>query len=58
MPKLKEDKKTKYLSIKISESDHAKIILQAKKYTGGNVSRWIRYAAIKLTPKKEDLYAN
>lgn len=55
MPKLKEDKKTKYLSIKISESDYAKIILQAKKYTGGNVSRWIRYAAIKLKPNPEDL---
>ncbi len=58
MPKLKEDKKTKHVLIKVTEGEYEAIKDKAKEYAGGNVSRWVRYAAINLHPKPEDLDGN
>ncbi len=54
---LKSQRKPKFtsLTIKLPEEDLAEIRKQAKKFAKGNVSAWIRYAATKLAPKKEDL---
>lgn len=37
----------------IGERAHLKAM--AKKYTGGNLSEWIRYAALYFKPRKRDL---
>ena len=55
MPKLKEEeKKTRVMVIKVAENEYSQISKNAQQYTNGNISRWIRYAAIKLSPKQED----
>jgi len=56
--KLKQEKKpTKqvYIGIKTSEEEKAQIQHQADKYAEGNVSLWIRFAALHFEPKKEHL---
>ena len=58
MGKLKtvcKDKKTKLITIKINLEESSKIRENAKKWTNGNISEWIRYSAINLEPNKSDL---
>lgn len=56
MPRLKtEARKTKCVIIKVTECDYGKIQALAESYTGGNISRWVRYAAVHLKPRKCDL---
>lgn len=55
MPKIKADKKTKNILIKVNDTEYQDILAKANTYTDGNISKWIRYAAIYLEPKEEDL---
>jgi len=51
----KPEFKDRNINFKVNENELMKIRENAKKYTEGNISRWIRYAAIKLEPKSEDI---
>jgi len=44
------------LPIKLTKEEKKQLQEKADKYTGGNVSAWVRYAAIKLEPKSADLH--
>lgn len=43
------------IGLRVSETERAIIEAKAKKFTKGNVSEWVRYAAINMQPKKEDV---
>ena len=45
----------KTITLHIKEEDLEKIKALADKYAQGNLSAWIRYAAVNHTPKKSDL---
>jgi hypothetical protein len=48
------DKKDRQFVVKMTYKDFEEIKKQADKYTRGNISDWIRYAA-KLEPREEDV---
>lgn len=52
--KSKKDVK-KQRTIRFSEEEFSEIINRAKKYAKGNLSRYVRYAALNFVPKKKDL---
>lgn len=55
---MKESKRTDRtvpINLLVTKEELAEIRSNAKKFAGGNVSAWIRYAARKLLPRKEDL---
>lgn len=43
-------KKKNLINLKISENELQEIKKKADKYTNGNLSAWLRYAAIKFNP--------
>jgi hypothetical protein len=47
--------KKNLLNLKVTDLELKLIRQKAEKYTGGNISEWIRYAAIQLDPKLTDL---
>lgn len=47
--------KEKTLIIKVRQKDFELIKEKATRYTAGNVSAWVRYAARNLEPLPEDL---
>lgn len=51
----KNPSKSKRRLLRLSEADEKQISELAKKYAGGNVSGWIRYAALHYRPTKKDL---
>lgn len=53
----KKKPKLKLINLKVSPDDIKAIRAKAKKFTNGNISSWIRYAATQLTPKKKDVSA-
>jgi len=55
MLKLMWRPKTILMNLKISEEDLLAIKVKANYYTKGNVSMWMRYAALNHRPKKADL---
>lgn len=57
MLKLMSRPKSKPLTLKVPERDLAAIKEKADYYTNGNVSMWMRYAALNHRPKKADLMA-
>ena len=57
MLKLMSRPKSKPMTLKVPEGDLAAIKEKADYYTNGNVSMWMRYAAINHRPKKADLLA-
>ena len=52
---LKRMKKAKLINFKVNELELAQIQTKADHYTNGDLSKWLRYAAIELEPKTEDL---
>ncbi len=54
---LKEKKKqtAKPISVRFSSEEIKRLASHAKKYTGGNVSKWVRFASINHVPRKRDL---
>jgi len=48
-------KKRKIINLKVTEAEHTKAFAQAKKYTKGNLSAWIRFSATHFEPKRTDL---
>ena len=50
-----KDKSKKLYTIRIDDSEKKLIMDKAKKYTDGNVSAYIRFAAVNFEPKKRDL---
>lgn len=48
-------KKDNLINFKATDLEMNLIQRKADKYTGGNVSEWIRYASIQLEPKQSDL---
>ena len=57
MLKLMSRPKSKPITLKVPEGDLAAIREKADYYTNGNVSMWMRYAALNHRPKKADLIA-
>lgn len=55
--KLKKPKKETptLVNFKIRKDDLKLVIGKADKYAAGNISRWIRHAAINHVPKRKDL---
>lgn len=52
----KKTRKTRLLVIRVNEHDYARIFDKAQEFANGNLSVWVRYAAIMLEPpviKKE-----
>ncbi len=43
------------INFKVTVAEKKKIVALAKKYAGGNVSLWLRYAAMNCKPRKIDL---
>lgn len=60
MKSLKNDKKPNpyvrkiVLPIKVNSEEMRKILLHAGAFTKGNVSAWVRYAALNFKPAKGD----
>ncbi len=46
------------INFKVTAAEKKKIVALAKKYAGGNVSLWLRYASMNCTPRKADLAAS
>ena len=42
-------------NLRLSEMEYKAIQEQANKYTNGNMSAWLRYAALNMTPKGEHI---
>ena len=53
LKKAKLEKKA--ISLKFDLDDYELLKVKAEKHAGGNVSAWVRYAALELDPKEEDL---
>lgn len=51
-PEARRDEHT--LSLRLSVGERALIGALARKYAGGNMSEWVRYAALNFRPTKED----
>lgn len=45
------------LNIKTSTRDRKRLIINARKYAGGNLSLWLRHAGTKYVPRKSDVLA-
>ena len=58
MLKLMSRPKLQPMTLKVLKEDLATIKEKAALYTNGNVSMWMRYAALNHRPKKADLMAN
>lgn len=43
------------IGFRVSDSEFKVIEAKAKKYTGGNVSEWVRYASINMEPKATEI---
>lgn len=54
MPRLKKEQ-TELVNFKIKKDEKKAIMAKAKKYAGGNLSFWLRYAALHFVPSKKDL---
>jgi hypothetical protein len=51
-PEARRDEHT--ISLRLSLTERVFIDSHARKYAGGNVSEWVRYAALNFKPTKED----
>lgn len=40
------------MNLKVSGKDHKLLVARAKKYAGGNLSAWLRYAGSNYVPPK------
>lgn len=47
--------KRKMMNVRATDVEVEKMQKKADKYCGGNLSEWIRYAAIKHNPCKKDI---
>lgn len=54
LKEIKTEKRT-LVNFKITKGERKTIEKNAKKYTGGNVSHWIRYCALNYKPKVSEL---
>lgn len=52
---LKESKRL--VNFEATESERRRIFEKAEKYCNGNMSEWIRYAAVNHEPNEEELIA-
>lgn len=55
--KIKKPAKPKptLINLKVYEEDLKALMARAKKYTGGNLSLWLRYSGLNHIPKRKDL---
>jgi hypothetical protein len=53
--KPKISKRLPLINFKAAGKDHKKIALLAKKHAGGNMSAWLRHAALNYRPKKNEI---
>ena len=49
------DEKRKNFTMRMSPEEAREVQEKADTYTGGNVSQWLRYAAVNHVPKKSEL---
>lgn len=52
---VRRPKKSTNIIVKLDEAERKHIQSKANKFTRGNISEWVRYAAIHLEPKAADL---
>lgn len=52
---VKSDSKRRLINLKANREERNAIKANAKKFARGNVSEWVRYAAINFKPRSEDL---
>jgi len=61
MKKLKEEKKINphvrkiIQTVRVNPEEMKQLLARAHAHTGGDVSKWIRHAALKYKPTKEEL---
>lgn len=53
--KIVNTKRARLINLKVAPSEFKVFTTKARKYTGGNISAWIRYAGTELTPRATDL---
>jgi hypothetical protein len=51
----KDPQKTQRVAVRVSPDENGKIQRLADSYTGGDVSKFIRYAVLNFRPRKADL---
>lgn len=51
------DIRSRMMNVKLTEDEFSRIFSNARKFAGGNISAWVRYAAMNLAPKQGDLTA-
>ena len=44
----------KIVNLKVSSKDRSGLVKNAKRYAGGNLSAWLRYAGLHFTPAKSE----
>jgi hypothetical protein len=47
--------KSEMVNVKLTKAERKLLQMKADKYTGGNVSEWLRYAGMNLDPRAQDL---
>lgn len=52
IPALKKDHLEKTVNVRVTETERSLIEKLARKYAGGNISAWMRHAALKFKPEK------
>lgn len=52
---LKPETRSRPFNIKVTETEYTVLQTKAQRYTDGNISAWVRYAALNLQPKPEDV---
>jgi hypothetical protein len=45
------------IHVRMSEEEFAKIVSKSQRWAGGNLSAWVRYAAMTCNPKSGDVVA-
>ena len=52
---LRPETRSRPFNIKVTETEYSTLKVKAQRYTDGNVSAWVRYAALNLKPDPKDL---
>jgi len=53
-PTKQAEAREEVLVFRATKDELAAIMVNAKRFTGGNLSEWLRFSALKCVPPKED----
>jgi hypothetical protein len=55
LKKLEKERRDRIVPVKLTKTEYIELGQRAREYTGGNLSEWIRYAALNLLPYEDDV---